>query len=103
MSPPPLCPPQDFILPEVRDRQWLLGFHRKARKTGLDVSRYNQLKDRLFALEADLQRLRDPLSLNLPQQHLAKLIGDQVALGAGKSSPLNAIQTQLRSMLGIKK
>ena len=84
----------------MRDRQWLLSFHRKARKSGLDIPRYNSLKDRLSSLEGDLQRLRDPLSLNLPPQHLRKIVEEQANLEAGKgANPLS----QLKNMLGIKK
>jgi len=56
----------EFILPEVRDRQTLLGLHNKAKRSGFDLEKYNQLKDHLYKLETDLVRLRDPLSLHLP-------------------------------------
>ncbi|KAA0195984.1 hypothetical protein HAZT_HAZT004152 [Hyalella azteca] len=93
---------QDFLLPEVRDRQFLLGFHRKARKTGMDVDNYNSLKNRLHALESDLRRLRDPLALNLPPQRLAKIIAEDAAQSPLKSSTFSVLQDQLKSLLKIK-
>ncbi|XP_066960878.1 calcium uniporter protein, mitochondrial isoform X2 [Macrobrachium rosenbergii] len=59
---------QDFVLPEVRNRQFLIGFHKRAKKTGLDVEKYNQLKNKYAQLEDDLNRLRDPITLNLPKK-----------------------------------
>ncbi|KAF2365158.1 Coiled-coil domain containing protein 109 C-terminal [Trinorchestia longiramus] len=92
----------DFLLPEVRDRQFLLGFHRKARKTGMDVGRYNRLKDRLFALESDLRRLRDPLALNLPPERLAKIIAEDASQSTLKTSTFSALQEQLKSLLKMR-
>jgi hypothetical protein len=57
---------QDYILPEVRDRQYLLTFHRNAKKIGMDVQKYNQIRTQVSKIEGDLQRLRDPLALHLP-------------------------------------
>lgn len=48
------------------DRQTLLGFHKGAGKHGLDVRRYNELRDALARVDEDLRRLRDPLQLHLP-------------------------------------
>ncbi|GLG95442.1 Calcium uniporter protein, mitochondrial [Gryllus bimaculatus] len=63
---------QEYVLPDVKDRQHLIVLHKRARKVGLDLSRYNELKDSVSRLEADLQRLRDPLQLHLPPHHLHK-------------------------------
>ncbi|KAG8184587.1 hypothetical protein JTE90_005201 [Oedothorax gibbosus] len=53
---------QEYVLPEVYDRQTLFGFHKSASKAGgLDVHKYNALRDALARVEADLRRLRDPL------------------------------------------
>ncbi|XP_055932372.1 calcium uniporter protein, mitochondrial-like [Argiope bruennichi] len=57
---------QEYVLPDVNDRQTLFGFHKFARKSGLDVQRYNNLKDSIAQVEEDLRRLRDPLQLHLP-------------------------------------
>ncbi|XP_042905940.1 calcium uniporter protein, mitochondrial isoform X2 [Parasteatoda tepidariorum] len=57
---------QEYILPDVCDRQTLFGFHKSAKKGGWDVKRYNALKDQIYHIEDDLRRLRDPLKLQLP-------------------------------------
>lgn len=59
-------PLQEYVLPDVRDREFLMHFHKKARKVGLDVAEYNRLKDSVAQLERDLQRLRDPLRVHHP-------------------------------------
>lgn len=52
---------EDYVLPEVRDRQYLISFHKKAKRNLWDVHKYNSLKDGIAAVERDLKRLRDPL------------------------------------------
>lgn len=59
-----LCVFQEYLLPEVKDRQYLITMHKSARKVGLDLSRYNQLKEQVYDLERDLRRLRDPLQVS---------------------------------------
>lgn len=63
---------QEYVLPDVKDRQHLIVLHKRARKVGLDLGRYNALKDNVSQLEDDLRRLRDPLQLHLPPHHLPK-------------------------------
>nr|XP_020861769.1 calcium uniporter protein, mitochondrial isoform X3 [Phascolarctos cinereus] len=36
---------QEYVYPEARDRQYLLFFHKGAKKTHFDVEKYNRLKD----------------------------------------------------------
>ena len=55
---------QEYILNDVRDREFLLYFHKKAKKVGLDVTKYNELKDSVARIENDLKRLRDPLRIH---------------------------------------
>ena len=52
---------QDYVLNDVRDRQFLLTFHKKARRNFWDVHKYNALKDGIAKVDRDLRRLRDPL------------------------------------------
>lgn len=61
---------QEYMLPDVKDRQHLLTVHKKARKLGLDLDHYNTLKENISRLEVDLKRLRDPLQIHLPPHHL---------------------------------
>ncbi|XP_054724285.1 calcium uniporter protein, mitochondrial-like [Uloborus diversus] len=57
---------QEYVLPDVLDRQTLLGFHKHSHKMGMDIKRYNDLRDSVARIEEDLRRLRDPLKLHLP-------------------------------------
>ncbi|XP_034531974.1 calcium uniporter protein, mitochondrial-like [Notolabrus celidotus] len=49
---------QDFLLPGVRDRQFLHFFHRSASGQKFNLQRYNELKDQLAEVDADLRKLR---------------------------------------------
>lgn len=44
----------------------MLTLHKKAKKLGLDLNQYNQLKDQITKVELDLKKLRNPLRLKLP-------------------------------------
>lgn len=57
---------EEYILPEVKDRQHLFSIHKRAKKAGLDLRKYNSLKDQINIIENDLKRLRDPLHIHLP-------------------------------------
>ena len=54
----------------MRDREYLLTVHKLANKQSLDLLKYNRLRDAISQTEYDLQRLRDPLQMNLPIQHV---------------------------------
>ncbi|XP_066156003.1 calcium uniporter protein, mitochondrial [Euwallacea fornicatus] len=57
---------QEYILTDVRDRQHLMVMHKKAKNVGVDLSKYNQLKDEIRDVESKLKKLRNPLKLHLP-------------------------------------
>lgn len=57
---------QDYLLPDVKDRQQLIALHKSAKKSGLDLAQYNNLKREIAVIENDIRRLRDPLCLHLP-------------------------------------
>ncbi|XP_026537009.1 calcium uniporter protein, mitochondrial isoform X2 [Notechis scutatus] len=61
---------QEYVYPDARDRQYLLFFHKGAKKTRFDLEKYNQLKDAIAQAELDLKRLRDPLQVHLPVQQI---------------------------------
>ena len=61
---------QEYNYEAVHDREFLLTFHKYANKNSLDLLKYNQLRDAIAATEYDLQRLRDPLQVHLPIQHV---------------------------------
>ncbi|XP_035671092.1 calcium uniporter protein, mitochondrial-like [Branchiostoma floridae] len=59
---------QEYVYQDAADRQYLLGFHKKAKKVKFDVQKYNFLKSQIYQCEVDLKRLRDPLQLHLPMK-----------------------------------
>lgn len=84
-------------MPDVRDRQFLITFYKQAKKIGLDVERYNELRDAITLIEKDISRLRDPLRLHLPHSSLqsaserGKVFGDYDEDGdSGGQSPSSA-------------
>ncbi|XP_077206538.1 calcium uniporter protein, mitochondrial [Paroedura picta] len=62
---------QEYVYPDARDRQFLLFFHKGAKKTRFDLEKYNQLKDAIAQAELDLKRLRDPLQVHLPIRQIS--------------------------------
>lgn len=52
---------QEYMLPDALHRQLLVGFHKKAKKVGFDLARYNLLKDQAYELETTLKIIRGPL------------------------------------------
>lgn len=86
-------------MPDVRDRQYLITVHKKARKSGLDLHKYNLLKDQLAGVQTDLARLKDPM---VPP-HRAQLLYDPLAQGsadpeAGHSGLWSAAMARLKSL-----
>ncbi|XP_065815891.1 calcium uniporter protein, mitochondrial isoform X2 [Labrus bergylta] len=61
---------QEYVYPDVHDRQYLLFLHKWMRRTRFDVEKYNSLKDEIAEVELALKRLRDPLLLHLPVKRL---------------------------------
>lgn len=57
---------QEYILPDVKDRNHLISLHKAAKKAGLDLDQYNDIKREIAEIEFDLRRLKDPLYKNLP-------------------------------------
>lgn len=57
---------QEYILPDVKDRQHLITLHKSAKKAGINLAEYNDVKRQIAEIEHDLRRLRDPLYMHLP-------------------------------------
>jgi len=79
---------QEYLYPDARDRQYLLSFHKKAKKHDWDVQKYNHLKEGIIKVENELKRLKDPLRLKLPIQKLegakeecSNVLANQVNMG----------------------
>ncbi|KAH9498400.1 hypothetical protein Btru_008182 [Bulinus truncatus] len=68
---------QEYVFPDVKDRQFLIKFYKLAQKEKLDVEKYNKLREAITEAEHDLRRLRDPLQLHLPIKEMEKLIKKQ--------------------------
>jgi hypothetical protein len=93
---------QEYILPDVKDRQHLITLHKSAKKLGLDLNQYNDIKREIAEIEHDLRRLNDPLYKNLPafppktpnfsqteidsSKKLKAFLKDAVSLKDGKNS-----------------
>ena len=77
---------QEYLFPDVRNRQFLFSLHKKAKKHDWDVNKYNHLKEGIVKVESELKRLKDPLRLKLPVDKLegAKevgVLGNQMNIG----------------------
>ncbi|XP_058124062.1 calcium uniporter protein, mitochondrial [Anopheles ziemanni] len=57
---------QEYLLPDVKDRQHLITLHKAAKKAGINLAEYNDIKRQIAEIEHDLRRLRDPLYMHLP-------------------------------------
>ena len=47
--------------------------HKKAKKVGLDLEKYNKIKEQIYKIEHDLRRLRDPLQVRISFNTLLSL------------------------------
>lgn len=69
---------QEFMYNDARDRQFLMFFHKLSRRKALDVKRYNEIKDSIARIEDDLNVLRSPLFLHLPEPARLELLASNV-------------------------
>lgn len=97
---------QEYILEDVRDRQYLIAMHKKAKKHGLDLIKYNQLRRQIVDVEEDLRRLRDPLHLHVPAapkkiyaSDLSASGDDRTATESGAANRLKEVVKGLREKL----
>ena len=95
---------QEYILPDVRDREYLLQFHKRAKKMGMNVAEYNRLLQSIAQVENDLKRLRDPLRVHHPPagSKLFDPLDDSTSHGGGQmvsTSLWNRTQLRLQNLL----
>ncbi|CAH1981567.1 unnamed protein product [Acanthoscelides obtectus] len=58
-----LCTREEYVYQNFKDRQQLLHMHKKAKKEGLDLAKYNMLKEEAARIEYLLKKIRNPLKL----------------------------------------
>ncbi|ESO11611.1 hypothetical protein HELRODRAFT_108883 [Helobdella robusta] len=61
---------QEYIYPDVHDRQVVRLLHKISKKGEFDLVRYNYLCDEVSKIKYDLRRLRDPIKLQLHPPHI---------------------------------
>lgn len=91
--------PQEYNYPDVRDREFLLTFHKAAKKEDFNVVEYNKLREAVSQAEYDLRRLRDPLQIHIPLQQLEKLKSPVDFKPWGGSLPLPTPNSALEKSL----
>jgi hypothetical protein len=47
------------MYPEARNRQFLINFHKKAKRNGFDIEKYNSLREAIAKIEAQLEDLHN--------------------------------------------
>ncbi|CRK95893.1 CLUMA_CG009339, isoform A [Clunio marinus] len=104
---------QEYILPDVKDRQHLISLHKAAKKNGLDLNQYNEIKREIAEIEHDLRRINDPLYKNLPafppktpnfsqteiasSKKLKSILADAAKLKSGTKGSVEKIQQILEA------
>ncbi len=86
---------QDYLLPDVRDRQYLSAFYRTARKSEWDVNKYNTLKDSITRIETELSKLRDNTKLRPSNEALRKAALELEKASGGSNPALGLLGTQV--------
>ena len=80
---------QEYLFPDVRNRQFLFSLHKKAKKHDWDVNKYNHLKEGIVKVESELKRLKDPLRLKLPVNKLEGATKENVGGGVLGNTQIN--------------
>ncbi|XP_043649797.1 calcium uniporter protein, mitochondrial isoform X3 [Drosophila teissieri] len=62
---------REYMMEDVKNREFSLTLYRNAKKVQFDVEHYNELKRKSAELEYNLRRINDPLNMQLPS-HLVR-------------------------------
>ncbi|XP_026832197.1 calcium uniporter protein, mitochondrial isoform X1 [Drosophila erecta] len=62
---------REYMMEDVKNREFSLSLYRNAKKVQFDVEHYNELKRKSAELEYNLRRINDPLNMQLPS-HLVR-------------------------------
>ncbi|XP_052846610.1 calcium uniporter protein, mitochondrial isoform X1 [Drosophila gunungcola] len=62
---------REYMMEDVKNREYSLTLYRNAKKVQFDVEHYNNLKRKSAELEYNLRRINDPLNMQLPS-HLVR-------------------------------
>ncbi|XP_016955482.1 calcium uniporter protein, mitochondrial isoform X2 [Drosophila biarmipes] len=62
---------REYMMEDVKNREYSLTLYRNAKKVQFDVEHYNKLKRKSAELEYNLRRINDPLNMQLPS-HLVR-------------------------------
>ncbi|XP_070070503.1 calcium uniporter protein, mitochondrial isoform X1 [Drosophila takahashii] len=62
---------REYMMEDVKNREYSLTLYRNAKKVQFDVEHYNDLKRKSAELEYNLRRINDPLNMQLPS-HLVR-------------------------------
>ncbi|XP_053674533.1 calcium uniporter protein, mitochondrial, partial [Anopheles nili] len=81
---------QEYMLPDVKDRQHLITLHKAAKKAGVNLAEYNDIKRQIAEIEYDLRRLRDPLYMHLPASPPKSLTYSQSEITSAKKARIAA-------------
>lgn len=70
---------------DVANRNYLLSIYNSARRKGLDIEEYKELKREITEVEFDLKRLKDPLYLQLPPHFQKSTVNQKLLLENSKN------------------
>lgn len=85
---------QELMWTDALHRERLAGFHKKAKKVGFDLIRYNELKDQAYELETTLKIIRGPL---WDKKHLIEKNDERRSSSSSSSSSRSRSRSDSRS------
>ena len=95
---------QEYLYTNAANRQILSTFHKKAKKHNWDADKYNSIKQKMLAVEADLRKMRDrEISPSEPDEYSADHEEDSsTGLHYGKACPKIATREAIAKKTVVK-